>query len=176
MNDTQATQFLKEGIEEYNSLRIDPEYQDPDTVTKQWLTAHDRRIRAEAFQEGKTMALAAYGQFSKMAEAEKANPYEDIEAGGNTIVHFPPVMSFGRLEPDKWLLLKTLEEAAEMVDAGKAFIANEASADNFTAFMDEIADVIQTVANLCAAFDVADSELYEAMTRCLERNRKRGRL
>ncbi|MCH9276114.1 hypothetical protein JS533_007500 [Bifidobacterium amazonense] len=176
MNDQDAERFLIDGIEEYTSLRADPDYQDAQTVTRQWLQAHDRRIRAEAFQEGKTMALAAYGKFSKMSEAEKANPYEDLEAGGNAIVHFPPVIAFGRLEPDKWLLLKTLEEAAEMVDAGKAHIHDEASADKWTAFMDEIADVVQTLANLCAAFDIADSELYEALDRCRERNRKRGRL
>lgn len=37
----------------------------------------------------------------------------------NRIVKLPSVESFGRLTPDKWLLLKTLEEAAEMVEAGK---------------------------------------------------------
>ena len=37
----------------------------------------------------------------------------------NRIVQMPPVESFDRLVPDKWLLLKTLEEAAEMVEAGK---------------------------------------------------------
>lgn len=36
----------------------------------------------------------------------------------NRIVKLPSVESFGRLTPDKWLLLKTLEEAAEMVEAG----------------------------------------------------------
>ena len=40
----------------------------------------------------------------------------------NRIVKLPPVESFGRLTPDKWLLLKTLEEAAEMVEAGKQYL------------------------------------------------------
>ena len=40
----------------------------------------------------------------------------------NRIVQMPPVESFGRLTPDKWLLLKTLEEAAEMVEAGKQYL------------------------------------------------------
>lgn len=39
----------------------------------------------------------------------------------NRIVKLPPIESFGHLTPDKWLLLKTLEEAAEMVEAGKPF-------------------------------------------------------
>lgn len=176
MNDQDALQFLTDGIEEYTSLRTDPAYTNPTATAKQWLHDHDRRIRAQAFQEGKTMALAAYGKFSKMADAEKANPYEDIEAGGNAIVHFPPVLTFGRLDPDKWLLVKALEEAAEMVDAGKDHIKDEASAAKWTAFMDEIADLIQTLGNLCAAFDITDDELYEALDRCLNRNRQRGRL
>ena len=40
----------------------------------------------------------------------------------NRIVQMPPVESFGHLTPDKWLLLKTLEEAAEMVEAGKQYL------------------------------------------------------
>ena len=35
----------------------------------------------------------------------------------NRIVKLPSVESFGHLTPDKWLLLKTLEESAEMVEA-----------------------------------------------------------
>lgn len=41
---------------------------------------------------------------------------------GSRTVHLPDVRSFGRLTPDKWLLLKTLEEAAEMVEAGKQYL------------------------------------------------------
>ena len=40
----------------------------------------------------------------------------------NRIVKLPSVESFCRLTPDKWLLLKTLEEAAEMVEAGKQYL------------------------------------------------------
>ena len=40
----------------------------------------------------------------------------------NRIVKLPSVESFGRLTPDKWLLLKTLEESAEMVEAGKQYL------------------------------------------------------
>lgn len=40
----------------------------------------------------------------------------------NRIVQMPPVESFGHLTPDEWLLLKTLEGAAEMVEAGKRLV------------------------------------------------------
>ncbi len=37
-------------------------------------------------------------------------------------VSIPPIESFGRLTQDKWLALKTLEEAAETVEAVKAWL------------------------------------------------------
>lgn len=44
-------------------------------------------------------------------------------------VSIPPIESFGRLTQDKWLALKTLEEAAETVEAVKAWLrAPEATA------------------------------------------------
>lgn len=46
----------------------------------------------------------------------------------NRIVQMPPVESFSRLTPDKWLLLKTLEEAAEMVEAGKRLVKGDSTA------------------------------------------------
>lgn len=46
----------------------------------------------------------------------------------NRIVKLPPIESFGHLTPDKWLLLKTLEEAAEMVEAGKRLVKGDSKA------------------------------------------------
>lgn len=175
MNDQDAMSFLADGIEEYTSLHADPAYEDAPALARQWLQEHDRRQRAQAYEEGKNAALAAEDGADR-ERVEHENPYEDIEAGGNAIVHLPATIAFGRLEPDKWLLLKTLEEAAEMVDAGKAYINHEGDATAFVRFMDEYADVVQTLANLAAAFDLRDSELHDAMRRCIERNRRRGRL
>lgn len=42
--------------------------------------------------------------------------------------------------------------------------------------LDEMADVLQTVANQCAAFGIPGDELYEALRRCETRNRDRGRI
>ena len=64
----------------------------------------------------------------------------------NRIVKLPSVRSFGRLTPDKWLLLKTLEEAAEMVEAGKRLVKGDST------------------------------ELAQSMDDCLVRNQERGRL
>ena len=41
---------------------------------------------------------------------------------GSRTVHLPDVRSFGRLERDKWLAVKTLEESAELVEACKQYL------------------------------------------------------
>lgn len=92
----------------------------------------------------------------------------------NRIVTLPRVESFGRLTPDKWLLLKTLEEAAEMVEAGKRLVKGEAKARRD--LLAEWADVLQTLVNVATAFGITDEELAQAMDDCLVRNRERGRL
>lgn len=92
----------------------------------------------------------------------------------NRIVKLPPVESFCRLTPDKWLLLKTLEEAAEMVEAGKRLVKGDSTARRD--LIAEWADVLQTLANVASAFGITDEEVAQAMDDCLERNRERGRL
>lgn len=44
------------------------------------------------------------------------------------------------------------------------------------AMLGELADVLQTVGNLIAAFGITDEEVTQAMDDCLERNRERGQL
>ena len=92
----------------------------------------------------------------------------------NRIVQLPPIESFGHLTPDKWLLLKTLEEAAEMVEAGKRLVKGDSKARRD--LIAEWADVLQTLANVATAFDITDEELAQSMDDCLVRNQERGRL
>lgn len=95
-------------------------------------------------------------------------------AAGRT-VSFPPVLSFGRLERDKWLAVKTLEEAAELTEASKRWLKSGTEADRRD-MLAEYADTLQTLANLAAAMGVSDAEIAAAMDDCRERNRERGRL
>lgn len=76
--------------------------------------------------------------------------------------------------PDKWLLLKTLEEAAEMVEAGKRLVKGDSKARRD--LIAEWADVLQTLANVATAFDITDEELAQAMDDCLVHNQERGRM
>lgn len=140
--------------------------------------------------------------------------------GGSRTVHLPDVRSFGRLERDKWLAVKNLEESAELVEACKQYLKScdpddpsgigrdfDDHADCLAcygvnvggelgddrdrakagwighvrdqrrqAMLDELADVLQTVGNLIAAFGITDKEVERAMGDCLERNRRKGRL
>lgn len=139
---------------------------------------------------------------------------------GNRTVHLPDVRSFGRLERDKWLAVKNLEESAELVEACKQYlkacdptdpsgigrefddhanclacygvnVGGELGDDRDKAktgwighvrdqrrqaMLDELADVLQTVGNLITAFGITDEEVERAMSDCLERNRRKGRL
>ncbi|WP_240539377.1 hypothetical protein [Bifidobacterium sp. SO1] len=103
----------------------------------------------------------------------KIDPHAIVCSG--RVVTFPPVESFGRLERDKWLAVKNLEESAELVEASKRWLKSGSAADRID-MLSELADVIQTVANLTVAFDITDRELSEALDACRERNRKKGRL
>lgn len=95
------------------------------------------------------------------------------------IVHFPPIRTFGHYTPDKWMLLKNLEEAAELVEAGKQYVKHDLSPERDAlreAMLTEYADLLQTMANTARAFHINDEEIARAMNDCLERNRRRGRL
>lgn len=94
-------------------------------------------------------------------------------------VQLPAVPSFGHLQPDKWLLVKVLEESSELVEAGKRVIKAtdmQAGLNAEADMINEWADVLQTLVNLAVAFDISDSEIESAMLACRERNRERGRL
>lgn len=95
------------------------------------------------------------------------------------VVKLPPVRSFGRLKADKWLLLKTLEEAAELVEAGKQAVNAPDFQTGLNArenMLSEWADVLQTLVNTAVAFGFTDEEIEQAMAECLERNRLKGRV
>lgn len=98
-------------------------------------------------------------------------------------IHYPHIHSFslavlssGEYETPKRIPLKVLEESAELVEASKAWLKSDNAPTARQAMLDEMADVLQTVANQCAAFHIGEDELRDAVIRCEERNRKRGRM
>lgn len=61
-------------------------------------------------------------------------------------------------------------------DKAKAGLVSHVRDERRTAMLGELADVLQTVGNLIAAFGITDEEVERAMDDCLERNRWKGRL
>lgn len=88
-----------------------------------------------------------------------------------TIV-IPPVRTFGHLERDDWLAVKQFEESGELRDAAGEWLADPTDG-NRRVMLDELADLLQTVANLCAAYRIGADELEATLDRCWEKNMRR---
>ena len=89
----------------------------------------------------------------------------------------PRVLSDSEEYPrPKCVPLKVLEEAAELVEASKLWLKSDDNPKLRADMLDEMADVLQTVANQCAVFHIGEDELREAVARCESRNRARGRI
>lgn len=73
---------------------------------------------------------------------------------------------------DKAQALKVLEEAAELEVAVNEYRKGQGSRG---AALDELADVVQTLVNLCDAYGFSDGEIEQALQRVTARNVKRGR-
>lgn len=90
---------------------------------------------------------------------------------------FPHVPTFGCETDIKQQALKVLEEAAELVEATKAFATwceEEGYHERRTALLDEAADVNQALANLLDGL-ASDEEIADSAMRCFGRNYARGR-
>lgn len=76
--------------------------------------------------------------------------------------------AFAEKDTPKAQALKPLEEAAEVFGAWQM--------GTFTDILDECMDVVQAVVNLLDAECFTQEDVDEAIERCNERNRDRGRL
>ena len=79
--------------------------------------------------------------------------------------------------PGKWQALKVLEESAEVVEAAKRAVRHDMCAADRTAhakLTSEVADLLQTVVNLCDAYDISEAELTVAQVECNRKNLDRG--
>lgn len=88
----------------------------------------DRGWTAEELDDdsGEPAAHGPYARYSLQAVEEvpwkpASGDSAPIHEGSRT-VHLPDVRSFGRLERDKWLAVKNLEESAELVEACKQYL------------------------------------------------------
>lgn len=94
---------------------------------------------------------------------------------------FPPVPTFTIEGSLRSQALKVLEEAAELVEAVKAYesaegAGNDLELDKYMAMMEEAADVNQALMNLMDAVGECNGSLSAAAAECTIRNVERGRL
>lgn len=88
----------------------------------------------------------------------------------NRTITLPPIETFddGELKEPKKLALKTLEEAAELVEAVKS--------EDREHITEELGDVLQTVCNLIAYVGLSDDEIDMMMRDTFQKNVDRGRI
>lgn len=92
---------------------------------------------------------------------------------------FPPVPTFTIEGTLRSQALKVLEEAAELVEATKAYESADETDDAWDAhvsMMEEAADVNQSLMNLMRAVGECNGSLEAAADSCAMRNALRGRL
>lgn len=94
---------------------------------------------------------------------------------------FPPVPTFAIEGSLRSQALKVLEEAAELVEAVKAYesaegAGNDLELDKYMAMMEEAADVNQALMNLMDAVGECNGSLSAAAAECTIRNIERGRI
>ena len=87
-------------------------------------------------------------------------------------IAIPPVRTFGRLVKDDWLAAKQFEESGELRDAAREWLS-EPTDETRTAMLDELADLLQTVGNMCAAYHIDVRDIADALDRCWDKNMRR---
>lgn len=93
-------------------------------------------------------------------------------AENHPTIAIPPVRTFGRLVKDDWLAVKQREESEELLDAAREWLSDPTDGNRHV-MLDELADLLQTVANMCAAYHINSHDLADALDRCWEKNMRR---
>lgn len=99
-------------------------------------------------------------------------PKKDAIVEGSPAAIIPRIRTFGRLEKDDWLAAKQFEESGELRDAAREWL-DDPSAEHRTAMLDELADLLQTIANMCAAYHIDVRDISDALDRCWKKNMRR---
>lgn len=105
---------------------------------------------------------------------DEPTPADQTQRDGLRQVAFPVLYAFhpDMQRADKQQIVKILEETAELSVAANDYRKGEGSREHMAA---ELADVLQTLANLVDAYQLSDEEIAAAVNRVTEHNRERGR-
>lgn len=96
----------------------------------------------------------------------------DYRVEGSPAVIIPRIRTFGRLERDDWLAVKQREESDELLDAAGEWLSAP-SAEHRRVMLDELADLLQTIGNMCVAYRIDVRDIADALDRCWEKNMHR---
>lgn len=131
---------------------------------------------------------------SGINEVMSRNDYDDDSSIPTTVDHnetsdgistpLIDLMKWPRFHPshqkrDKWQSLKLLEEASEVHEASKRHLKavdrdKESLIQARADMIDEVADLLQTITNFLAAYDVTPEELEQAKEHVTRKNKARG--
>ncbi len=131
---------------------------------------------------------------SGINEVMSRNDYDDDSSIPTIVDHNEPsdgistplidLMKWPRFHPshqkrDKWQSMKLLEEASEVHEAAKRHLKasdrdEESLAQAQADMIDEVADLLQTITNFLAAYDVTPEELEQAKEHVTRKNKARG--
>ena len=131
---------------------------------------------------------------SGINEVMSRNDYDDDSSIPTIVDHNEPsdgistplidLMKWPRFHPshqkrDKWQSMKLLEEASEVHEAAKRHLKasdrdEESLAQARADMIDEVADLLQTITNFLAAYDVPPEELEQAKEHVTRKNKARG--
>lgn len=130
----------------------------------------------------------------RMNEVMSRNDYDDDSSIPTIVDHndtsdgistpLIDLMKWPRFHPshqkrDKWQSMKLLEEASEVHEAAKRHLKasdrdEESLAQARADMIDEVADLLQTITNFLAAYDVTPEELEQAKEHVTRKNKARG--
>lgn len=91
-----------------------------------------------------------------------------------TAADFAVLVPFDQEDGDQ-CALKVLEESSEFVQAARDYFDSGYTVDRVV-MLDEMADLFETLHNALAYFEITPEEAAEAVERCNQRNRSRGRI
>lgn len=146
-------------------------------------TIESYQTKETAMNEHTARAIAANHDHRTLTKTNTTNPTNGATLEGQPMndIDFGEWRFFdpSHQRMDKWQALKVLEEASEVVEAAKQYVNATMLRVNLVALTrrtltNEIADLLQTIANLCDAYNISEEELSDAQANCFVKNLKRG--
>lgn len=175
---------VKIAVIQFDHYKAQADTTDWELANPQWVSEPVIWQMIEQGMVGDALTLAALALWKQYEQERITGAHATVDFGTQ------PVFHIDHQRQDKWQALKVLEEASEVVEACKNYVKTEeyrqANGDTGglndlgipeTSQQDialEIADLLQTVANLTSAYGISQQELDDAIRSTLAKNTRRG--